>query len=140
MYHSARVPMEHLLALNARTCSIVFGLPFTLLSSSLPLLLPLARFYIELRYITRSNRKYVEIYVRNRFSVKRVLSWRKANERAFKVDVLTKTRVFAVCKEHGTERVAYIERIKVNETNFDKASDRFFQQFSYMTRKVHSYM
>lgn len=132
--------MEHLLALNARTCSIVFGLPFTLLSSSLPLLLPLARFYIELRYITRSNRKYVEIYVRNRFSVKRVLSWRKANERAFKVDVLTKTRVFAVCKEHGTERVAYIERIKVNETNFDKASDRFFQQFSYMTRKVHSYM
>lgn len=38
--------------------------------------------------------------------------------RAFKVDVLTKTRVFAVCKEHGTERVACIERIKVNEINF----------------------
>lgn len=55
-------------------------------------------------------------------------------------DVLTKTRVFAVCKEYEIKRVAYIERIKVNEINFDKMSDRFFQRFSYTMRKVHSYM
>lgn len=58
----------------------------------------------------------------------------------FKVDVLTKTRVFAVCKEYGIKGVAYIERIKVNEINFNKMSDRFFQRLSYMMGKVHSYV